>query len=425
MRKVLVSALMAVFAVGCTSQKSSKTLESPHVFPDATALEIQALIAADPQLAKSQETINAADELKDIIDMGSRLYQWLDVVNAKRANAQKLSFSTKENTRVYPIEKPSIYNAEIIRTNHTDLMAKIPLALRSVLEGKGALPEQLPISDKDFLEWGLQVSRSYDSAARWVMMSNYMMQLTSAKVADVRGYLFLTSQANVEELLKTFKNQDQASQAKIRDSLLQLCLNNQSWWNYDLRECTAQIGAAEKSDKLVENYKRNLPKAKENFDSFYELDRSLMRDDITWTSADPVTLHYPFFKPAEAKIVSYLADNIEDEFKAPGFQLRLDFKEKMTMGLSHLEYQTGVTPHAMKGKIVMDQNEPITEWSSQWTIRHEFGHLLGFPDCYVEFYDEGLKAIVNYQLDTSDLMCSRKGVFQRHHYARLKAAYYR
>ncbi|RYZ76512.1 MAG: hypothetical protein EOP05_04815 [Proteobacteria bacterium] len=180
-----------------------------------------------------------------------------------------------------------------------------------------------------------------------------------------------------------------------------------------------------KNDNLFNNYKRNLSKAQVNYNEFYQLDRGLMRDDITWSPRDPQTLHYPFLKPSKSDLVSYLSDNIEDEFKMPGFQLRLDFTSQDNGEVSRLVYQTGVTPHAERGRIVMDENEPITEWSSQWTIRHEFGHLLGFPDCYVEFYDDSLKAIVNYQLDVTDLMCSRKGVFQKHHYDRLKAAYYK
>jgi hypothetical protein len=72
----------------------------------------------------------------------------------------------------------------------------------------------------------------------------------------------------------------------------------------------------------------------------------------------------------------------------------------------------------------MDENEPLTEYLAQWTIRHEFGHLLGFKDCYVEYYDTGLKAMVNYPLDPTNLMCSRLGHLQPQHLEVLKAAYF-
>jgi hypothetical protein len=71
----------------------------------------------------------------------------------------------------------------------------------------------------------------------------------------------------------------------------------------------------------------------------------------------------------------------------------------------------------------MDSNQPIEEYESQWTIRHEFGHVLGLPDCYHEFYDVNARAYVNYQLDITDLMCSRAGNMNERIYKELKEAY--
>lgn len=37
---------------------------------------------------------------------------------------------------------------------------------------------------------------------------------------------------------------------------------------------------------------------------------------------------------------------------------------------------------------------------------HEFGHVLGFPDCYLEFYQRKTKSIVYYELEhENNLMC--------------------
>ena len=49
-----------------------------------------------------------------------------------------------------------------------------------------------------------------------------------------------------------------------------------------------------------------------------------------------------------------------------------------------------------------------TQMNVQWTIRHEFGHVLGFPNCYLEFYDNDTATMVSYQLDVTNLMCSRR-----------------
>jgi hypothetical protein len=72
----------------------------------------------------------------------------------------------------------------------------------------------------------------------------------------------------------------------------------------------------------------------------------------------------------------------------------------------------------------MDGNRNIDEYSARWTIRHEYGHVLGFPDCYLEFYDVETETMINYQLDITDLMCSRRGAFKVNHFDQLKAAYF-
>jgi hypothetical protein len=75
--------------------------------------------------------------------------------------------------------------------------------------------------------------------------------------------------------------------------------------------------------------------------------------------------------------------------------------------------------------ITMDANRSLEEYSTRWTIRHEFGHVLGLPDCYIEFYDESRAVMVSYQIDITNLMCSRKGKLQERHVLELRKHYYR
>ena len=95
--------------------------------------------------------------------------------------------------------------------------------------------------------------------------------------------------------------------------------------------------------------------------------------------------------------------------------------------MAKLEFEPGTTPHVNGAgdTITMDANQALNEYDSTWTIRHEFGHVLGFPDCYVEFYDEEAGLMINYQIDTSNLMCSRRGHLQDKHFQQLKKHYFK
>jgi len=105
------------------------------------------------------------------------------------------------------------------------------------------------------------------------------------------------------------------------------------------------------------------------------------------------------------------------------WQLRLDFVKVQGPRTPFVVFEPGITPHVSFPGIYMDSNAPLTEYDVQWTIRHEFGHVLGLPDCYMEFYDTDIEAMVSYQLDVTNLMCSRRGHIQQTHYDELKRIY--
>jgi hypothetical protein len=125
-------------------------------------------------------------------------------------------------------------------------------------------------------------------------------------------------------------------------------------------------------------------------------------------------------------VKTFLSENIEDEWKWKDWRLTLNFISG-GFDTTHVEFVPGATPHVngLAGStITMDANQPLTEYHVRWTIRHEFGHTLGFPDCYVEFYDTDKAVMISYQLDTTNLMCSRRGKLQEKHYEELKRVYY-
>ena len=384
-------------------------------------LEIKNLFESNAELKDSAE----AKRLKAVTDSGKRAYDWLQELNKTRPKNQALSYSSQATTSAPTPENPKIYNGDLVLAAYSELLKTMPDVYREVLEGIGAFPSVLPVSETEFLEWGLKVVNTYDTAARWILMQDTLGYYETKAISDMRGYYFLSRLPNRNEKFATFSSLPQQEQSQLREWIIGICINSQGFARFDPQKCVAEIALNEKQNTLVKFYDSHQARSKEIWNLYFELDSYFVREDVVWNSRDANTLHYPFLKPTNPEILAYLRDNVEGEWQQGPWKLKIDFTTAdSAWSLSRLEFQKDAYAHAERNRIVMDESEPRTEYLSQWTIRHEFGHLLGFKDCYAEFYDSRAKVMVNYALDPSNIMCSRLGKVQPQHIALLRAQYY-
>ena len=176
------------------------------------------------------------------------------------------------------------------------------------------------------------------------------------------------------------------------------------------------------SQQVLSFFKKFSAKSKDIWNGFFRLD--VTRRDVRTTAT---SFAIPFILPSSPVIADYLKGNVEDEWHWENWALNIGFVSSGdTKTTPHIRFEAGATPHVNRlggNEITMDENQPVTEYGSQWTIRHEFGHVIGFPDCYIEFYDTKAKIIVAYQLDITNLMCSRRGHLKQTHRDELKKIY--
>lgn len=383
-----------------------------HLLPDLEGREYQHLL-------QIQSMDLQASGLSDILNFGKRNLEWLDHINGHRSD--KLSFSTPENRRTYPVEAPSIYNEEMIRAQFEKLLQELPVEIKSVLQDGQPFTDNPPVAVSDYLRYGLKIDGVYQSAARWTLLSPYIPYLSENRVNDIRGYYHLQRLADLKGSLQNYGTLPADLKDKVKSWLLGICYNT---------EVSDKICQTKLETSITQNkgdaslfYKNYVPQAESIYNKNYQIPASGRRNDIMWrTGNGGETATIPFLETNET-VKAYL-HNIEQEWQWKNWKLLLQFQS--ASNIPYIEFVPGATPHVNElggNQIVMDANQPLTEWDSQWTIRHEFGHVLGFPDCYVEFYDSSLHAIVNYQLDVSDLMCSRKGKLKENHFLEMKRNY--
>lgn len=383
-----------------------------HLLPDLDGREYQRLLQNQPMDLQ-------VSGVSDIIDFGQRNLEWLAHINSKRSD--KLSFSTPENRKTYPVDAPSIYNEEIIRKRFDELLKELPVEMKRVLLDGQPFTDDAPIALNDYLRYGLLVDGVYQSASRWILLSPWIPYLSQNRVNDIRGYYHLQRMENLKENLAHYSALSPELKEKVTTGLLGICYNTE----VSDANCKTKLerSVAQNNGDATAFYNMYLKRAESIHNKNYQIPREARRSDIMWRSEDQAqTATIPFLE-TDATVKTYL-HNIEQEWQWGEWKLLLQFQNGSN--IPYIEFTPGATPHVNTlggNQIVMDANQPLTEWDSQWTIRHEFGHVLGFPDCYVEFYDSSLKAIVNYQLDVSNLMCSRKGKLKETHFLEMKRNY--
>lgn len=357
-------------------------------------------------------------ELTKVQNMGKRLMEWLVYINKFRAPENQISLSAPETQMAYPVESPGFNNESLVLKKYDQLRSSLPAWMTKVLFENGDLVKELPVPDSEFIQLGAQVDRNYQSASRWLLQQPYLSEYALEKENDIRGYYFLSRETNLAAKWTGWSNLSAEEQTKILGWVQNVCENSGTQ-----KTCKTKVNQAKTDGKKVAALYNSYQSASaKTFQNYFKLQNA--RKDMKWTEANLAQL--PFIRPDKQVIENFLSKEIEDEWRWQDWKLQLQFVSSGN-DTTHLVFEAGTTPHVNKlggSEIVMDENTPLTEYNVRWTIRHEFGHVLGFPDCYVEFYDSEQKAMVNYQIDTSNLMCSRRGKLKQTHYDEMKRAYY-
>ena len=356
--------------------------------------------------------------LVQVLKIGTQLREWVRVENTRRDSMHRLRLSGVVLRAPYTIENPKVYSPSLIVQSFQRHWNELPAPVQKVLLGIDPAPSLLSSEDALFLSWIKPLDEDYQDAARWEWASAQMNYFKAQRMNDLRGYAALQKGEWNSEKLKNYSQLLPDLQKSLRKNLIGICINQRK----KPKACDREFEAAVKDQKVSTYYEAYFENAQRLWSRYFTVHS--VRDDLEWRNSEPKTARIPFFEPQSPQMKAFVA-RIEDEWKWKDWSLKLQWVQDPTV--SRVEFQPGVTPHVSdrdRNVIVLDSNESLDEESAQWTIKHEFGHVLGFVDCYQEFYDDELSAFVTFPLDETNLMCTRAGKMNETLYRELKRIYF-
>lgn len=408
--------LFVLILLGSTLSSMGQAQDVPHLDPEMSSAEYRAYFSQKQSTLKSLDF--SENPIEEALKLGNRLSAWILALNEGRSADTMIRLSSVRTREAFSVDRPNIYSATLIGQQTQEILAELPLEMKSVLLQGSEYPRKLTMSEQDFIVFARKLDRNYQMAARYKALNPYKSTFRARAPKDVRGLVYLQRKGLGAAELEDISKIPAAELPSLKKALIRLCRNDLV---SSIATCTRIVEQVISSNKVRPFYETYYPRAQRVWKSFFTIEDKHVRGDVEWT---PKIMWLPFMKPREARHEKYLTSNIEAEYQWNGWALKLDFGNWRRA--PQLRFERGVMPHvdSVGGNIItMDSNQSIEEFESQWIIRHEFGHVLGLPDCYHEFYDDEEDAYVSYQLDTTDLMCSRAGNMNERIYKELKRVY--
>lgn len=402
----------------------------PHIGPVGLKINDDIIRQVEENLAariEAKEIKNKSSEedrqLQFLLAVGKRASLWLNVVNAHRSFDNQLDLSHAGSSGGVPISDPMKTSTAILVKQYNDFLTVTPKSVSEVLTSTMEFPVNPPVSDQEFVVALRKLDRIYQNTIRHSSSLEWLSWYINRAIFDVRGYLFLNKIPDLKSKLAEWTTLSSDEQNQIRGWLLGLCRNG----DFDLKDCHSELRKHIGRNSLFGFYQRFAKYGKSMYDLFYTIKKT--RPEIHWNKTGTI-LFSPFQLPERDDVKTWLKKNVEDEWQGQWqdltVNLLIDYKTPSDKDIPRIQFKEGTTANVngIAGNLItMEAEYPINSSDQEWTIRHEYGHVLGFEDCYLEFYDTEEKAMIYYEIDVDNLMCSRNGSLKPTHIEQLKKAY--
>jgi hypothetical protein len=312
-------------------------------------------------------------------------------------------------------ENPFIYSPKKILEIVTMIKKDMSEDLRNIYLRQSPFPKENTIPVNVLQYWANKINHGNQMAVRWQQLIapqiNYWKKFQKR---DVRGYLYLSSMKDIDQKLLNFENLEQPLQQKIRASIHSMCLNN----GHTFTTCAAEANDQFLGEKAFAVYYKYLSRAQDNFETFFKIQQKM--DFLHWSSSTDFSMEVK--NPSNLDVATFFSSAVERYWKfSDVFNVQVEFLDTSSNRLASINIVENTIAHVLNFRTLYISHNDL--YYNPQTVAHEAGHLLGFPDCYLEYVDENTNEAVYYEINQHNIMCSLSGSVESIHYDELRKIY--
>ncbi|MGZ3787009.1 MAG: hypothetical protein ACXVLQ_00720 [Bacteriovorax sp.] len=256
----------------------------------------------------------------------------------------------------------------------------------------------------------------YNGSRRFEDQKCSFKNLTQKKKYDFRPYLnfaHLCLQKYQNEICNEdeYSGMSEEKESWTRTNALGLCQSFSTELN-----CQAEYGISQRKKTLGEMISRYYSRfQKERYSTLFKLrpgHGTFHCQKYKETNGERTVMAINIFASSfDQQYMTELLKYVEETWTNKDFALKLELVK------TYSSDAVTIVPSDKGISYVPDNNNRTVYLStlndlstSKRVFAHEFGHVLGFPDCYIEFFDDSKKELVYYEIskNNTNIMCSLK-----------------
>ncbi|MBT3980400.1 MAG: hypothetical protein HOE90_03555 [Bacteriovoracaceae bacterium] len=271
-----------------------------------------------------------------------------------------------------------------------------------------------------FLELNKEIELIYTRSGRYLGHIPYLAYYKKRAELDLRGYLHFQSMsyAKLGRLfyMATYYSQwiDENDYEQMIVAFQKMCINSNGLYS---SECSKEnIEGARNYYSLYYKWLEASREIEKEFLKIHHPLEGLQAEQFY----DKEVITVLVKKPSDGKMARFLKESVEKAWNTDKYELKIEWSHSHDAKVS-IEFVEEGPHHANFRTRVISMNRKTFQYDELTGVilAHEFGHVLGFKDCYHEFWDNDEDGYVFYKVDVTNVMCSNAGDVKDFHFEQL------